>query len=303
MKTPIKSYDVRGTVLGAAALASVLLAGCAGAPVVPQGAAEARTKLARLQSDPQLGDRAPAAIKAAEVAVRTAEEPLAKSEAALGAHRVYLADRKVEIAAAMAATKYAEDQRSKLGDERDRARLEARTREADAARMDATEARESATDSANIAKQNAEQARQNAEEMQRQIAALQAEATDRGLVLTLGNVLFATGQSDVKVGATSNLNKLVTFLNQYPDRTAEIEGHTDNVGNDASNQTLSQRRAESVKSYLMKQGVGGQRLVASGKGESDPVSDNDSATGRQQNRRVVVVIDNPAPRPAAASSQ
>jgi outer membrane protein OmpA-like peptidoglycan-associated protein len=139
--------------------------------------------------------------------------------------------------------------------------------------------------------------------MERQIAALKAEATDRGLVLTLGNVLFATGKSDVQVGASSNLNKLVTFLNQYPDRTAEIEGHTDNVGRDASNQALSQRRADSVKSYLMQQGISGQRLVAMGKGESQPVTDNDSATGRQQNRRVVVVIDNPAPVPAAASSR
>jgi len=128
-----------------------------------------------------------------------------------------------------------------------------------------------------------------------QIDALQAEATDRGLVLTLGDVLFATGKSDVKVGATSNLNKLVTFLNKYPDRTVQIEGYTDNVGSEDSNQGLSQRRAESVKAYLVQQGIAGSRLTAVGMGESQPVASNDTQSGRQQNRRVVAVIDNPAP--------
>ena len=99
MSTSIQKRDYRGPALGLAALASLMLAGCAGAPVVPEGAADARTKLTRLQSDPNLGTRAPVAIKDAAAAVRTAEQPLSKADAALGAHRVYLADRKVEIAA------------------------------------------------------------------------------------------------------------------------------------------------------------------------------------------------------------
>jgi outer membrane protein OmpA-like peptidoglycan-associated protein len=205
---------------------------------------------------------------------------------------VYLADRKVEIAAAKASTRYAEDQRATLGAERDKARLDARTREADAARSDADTARATAA-----------AARRDASDMQRQLDELKAEATDRGLVLTLGDILFATGKSDVKVGAASNLNKLATFLGQYPDRTVAIEGHTDNVGSDDLNQALSQRRADSVKSYLMQQGISAQRIAASGMGESQPVTDNDSATGRQLNRRVVVVIDNPAPAPAAVTTR
>ena len=79
MNTSIQKRDYRGPALGAAALASLLLAGCAGAPVVPEGAAAARTKLTRLQSDPNLGARAPVAIKDAEAAVRTAEQPLPES--------------------------------------------------------------------------------------------------------------------------------------------------------------------------------------------------------------------------------
>ena len=113
------------------------------------------------------------------------------------------------------------------------------------------------------------------------------------MVLTLGDVLFSTGRADLKVGATSNLNRLVTFLNRYPDRTVIIEGYTDSVGGADYNLGLSQRRADSVKSYLAEQGIGAMRLTASGKGLSNPVADNNSEGGRQQNRRVEVIIATP----------
>ena len=288
MNTAYWNHSLRSPGLGTVAVASLLLAACAGTPVIPQGAAEARTKLSSLQADPTLADRAPAALKEAEVAVRAAEEPVTKKDAALGAYRVYMADRKVEIAMARASTRYAEDQRAKLGDERDRARLDARTREADAAHTEAT-----------LARNDADMARGEADELQKQIDALQAEATDRGLVLTLGDVLFATGRSEVKVGATSNLNKLVAFLNKYPDRKVQIEGYTDDVGSEDSNQGLSQRRADSVRAYLVQQGISSARLSAVGMGEGQPVADNGSESGRQQNRRVVAVIENPPPATAA----
>lgn len=291
MNTEIFNRARNGKALGAAAALSLVLAGCASAPLPPTGAAEARTKLTRLQADPNLAQRAPAALKDAEAAVNTAEQPVSKSEAALGAHRVYIADRKVEIAMARASTRYAEDQRAKIASDRDKARLDARTQEADAAKI----AADAAKLDASAARSDADAAAQKAKDLQLQIDALQAEATDRGLVLTLGDVLFATGKSDVKVGATSNLNKLVTFLNKYPDRTVQIEGYTDSVGSEDSNQGLSQRRAESVKAYLVQQGIAGSRLTAVGMGESQPVASNDTQSGRQQNRRVVAVIDNPAP--------
>jgi outer membrane protein OmpA-like peptidoglycan-associated protein len=296
MNNLINSRAFNGKALGAVAAVSLVLAGCASAPLAPPGAAEVRTKLTSLQSDPNLAERAPAAIKDAEAAVRTAEQPVSKADADLGAHRVYMADRKVEIAMARASTRYAEDQRAKLGDERDRARLDARTREADTARDDATRAEGEAA----LARTDADAAKLESEDLQRQIDALEAEATDRGLVLTLGDVLFATGKSDVKVGATSNLNKLVAFLNKYPDRNVQIEGHTDNVGSEDLNQGLSQRRAESVKAYLVQQGIAASRLTAVGMGETQPLADNGSQSGRQQNRRVVAVIENPAPATASA---
>ncbi|MCL4791192.1 MAG: OmpA family protein [Gammaproteobacteria bacterium] len=290
MNTGIPGRIRNGKALGAAAALSLVLAGCASAPLPPPGAAEARSKLTRLQSDPNLATRAPTALKDAEAAVNTAELPVSKAEAELGAHRVYIADRKVEIAMAQASTRYAEDQRAKFASERDKARLDARTQEADAAKLDASRARSEADAAAG-----------KAAELQRQIAALEAEATDRGLVLTLGDVLFATGKSEVKVGAMSNLNKLVVFLNSYPERSVQIEGHTDSVGSEDSNQGLSQRRAESVRAYLVQQGIAANRLTAVGLGENQPVASNDTQSGRQQNRRVVAIIDNPAP--ATASSK
>jgi outer membrane protein OmpA-like peptidoglycan-associated protein len=291
MNTLFRNHASYATVLTVAAAVSFTLAGCATAPLAPDGAADVRAKLTRLQTDPTLANRAPVAVQEAETAVRVAEEPLAK-DAALGAHRVYMADRKVEIAMAQASTSQAEDQRVKLGEERERSRLEARTREADLAKADADATRVAAASAAG-------EASRQADEMQRQIDALQAKATDRGLVLTLGDVMFTSGRADLKAGAASNLDRLVTFLQQNPDRKVEIEGHTDNVGGDDYNQGLSQRRADSVRSFLMQQGIDSERIVASGKGEQRPVADNESEGGRQQNRRVEVIIGNPPPAVAS----
>jgi len=291
---------VRSTLI-ATAVAAILLAGCAAAPVKPDGAMEARAKLTQLQSDPNLSSRAAAAIKDAELAVRAAEQPEPNKE--LAAHRVYLADRKVDTAKALAQARFAEDQRVALTADRDKSRLDARTREADAAKGQAATARaegaeqraaaDQARTDATAAQLAAANSEQQAAELQRQIDALHAKPTDRGLVLTLGDVLFTTGKADLKSGATGNLNKLATFLDKYPDRNVAIQGYTDSVGSEDYNQALSERRAESVKSYLTGQGIGATRLTASGKGRSDPVADNDSASGRQQNRRVEVVISNP----------
>ena len=262
-----------GRTLIAAAVASVLLAGCAAAPAAPEGASEARAKLTQLQSDPNLASRAPAAIKEADAAVRTAEQP--EADRSLGYHRVYIADRKVEIATAQAQTRYLEDQRAGITADRAAAQLESRTREVDVAREATADARE-----------------ENAE-LQRQIDALQARPTDRGLVLTLGDVLFESGRAELKPGAASNLGQLVAFLAKYPSRTVAIEGHTDSVGGDDYNLGLSQRRADSVRSHLVSRGVDAARITSMGAGESSPVAGNDTATGRQQNRRVEVIISNP----------
>jgi outer membrane protein OmpA-like peptidoglycan-associated protein len=299
-KTQHSEVTLRRTLI-ATAVASILLAACTTAPVKPDGASEARVKLTQLQSDPNLASRAAVAIKDADAAVRAAEQP--EADKALAAHRVYLADRKVDTAKALAETRFAEDQRAALTAQRDSARLDARTREADAAKGQVATARaegasqkvaadqaRSEADAAHVAVASSEA---QAAELQRQLDVLNAKPTDRGLVLTLGDVLFTTGRADLKPGATGNLSKLVAFLDKYPDRSVAIQGYTDSVGSEDSNQRLSERRADSVKSYLTGQGIGSLRLSASGKGQSDPVAGNDSAAGRQQNRRVEVIISNP----------
>jgi outer membrane protein OmpA-like peptidoglycan-associated protein len=236
---------------------AMLLAACAG-PKVPDEAVQVRNKLSQLQSDPNLASLAPVAIKEAEAAVRRAEEPI--DDKALSKHNIYLADRKVDTARALAEARYLEDQRKALGDRATAAQLDARTQEAEALR--------------------------------RQIADLNAKQTERGLIVTLGDVLFETGKADLKSNAHANLTKLVAFLNQQPERALVIEGHTDSVGSESYNQELSQRRADSVKAFLIGQGVAANRVTAVGKGESSPVASNDSSSGRQLNRRVEIVIAN-----------
>ncbi len=307
--------------LTAALVVSSILAGCATTPHSPAGAAEVRSKLTLLQSSSDLSTRAPVALKKAETAVLLAEQPEGKKDLDLGPHRVYMADQAVEIAIAKAKTRYAEDQRAGLSEARGKARLDARTREADQARdaaelarsdadiakVDADNARseaDMARDDAALIQSEADQNRVNADaaaeqaavaaaELQRQIDTLKAEATERGLVLTLGDLLFAFDSSELKSGGTITLDRLVTFLNQYPERRVAIEGHTDNVGSNDYNQQLSQRRAESVSRYLQNKGIAIARLDAKGMGKDAPLVSNDSESGRQQNRRVELIIDNP----------
>ncbi|HEX2790475.1 MAG TPA: OmpA family protein [Steroidobacteraceae bacterium] len=302
----------------AAAVAAVLLTACATAPVEPDGAAALRARLTQLQSDPQLGSRAPLAMEQANIAVTAAEKP--ETDRVRSAHLEFMADRKISIARAEAESQLSVDQRKGLTEQREAMRLQARTQEADAANRRANMAQANAADQQQLAdaansraalaqanasdqEQQADAARaataaatadaaRQADELQRQIDGLQARVTDRGLVLTLGDVLFASGMANLNSGGDAHLGKLAVFLNKYMDRTALIVGYTDNIGGEDYNLGLSQRRADSVKSFLVQQGIDSSRLSASGKGKGSPVADNSSATGRQQNRRVEVIIEN-----------
>jgi outer membrane protein OmpA-like peptidoglycan-associated protein len=283
----IKTTRTFSRTLVATAVAAALITACASVPVKPAGSAEVRSKLTQLQANADLANRAPVAMKDADAAVRAAENP--QADKSLAQHLVFMADRKVDTARALAATSLAEDQRATLSQQREKARLDARTHEADAAKDQVATARASAASSQ---LQNAELQKQAAE-MQRLLDEMHAKATERGVVLTLGDVLFTTGKAELTAAGNGNLNKLAAFLGQYPNRTVLIEGYTDNVGSEDYNQGLSQRRADGVKSYLVGQGVGIVRLTSLGKGESDPVADNNSSEGRQLNRRVEVVISEP----------
>src|SRR4051794_38846108 len=215
----------------ALAVAAALLAGCATAPQTSTGAVNARNKLTQLQSNPDLANRAAIAMKDADAAVRAAEMP--QKDEALAQHLALIADRKVDTAKALAETALAEDQRTALNEQREKARLDARTHEADVAknqvavaRADSAEQKLAADQSradADAARAAASSSQQQSADLQRQIDEMHAKVTDRGVVLTLGDVLFTSGQADLKTAATGNLNKLVGFLNKYPDRTVVVE--------------------------------------------------------------------------------
>lgn len=259
----------------------LILGGCASAPKTPEGAVAARDKLTQLQNDPTLASKVSVAIRTADTAVKEAEIP--RKDKALSDHLVFVAAREVDVAWAQAKTRHLEDQRAGLTEQRNTERLDSRTREADQAQNAAEQAR-----------LDADMAREDSDALRRQIAELNAKETERGLVVTLGDMLFETGNSQLKGSAAENLAKLSSFLKAYPDRTLMIEGHTDNVGSEDSNLSLSQRRAESVRTYLLEQGISNNRLGAYGKGENSPVASNDSVSGRALNRRVEVIIANPS---------
>lgn len=303
----------------ASAVASLILVACSATPIKPDTVNIARIKLTQLQSNQQLAKQAPVAMKEAEDAVRAAEAPQSDKEKA--EHLMYIAERKVDTTQALAESRLMINQRAELSRQRESARLDARTKEVDIARSNAETARMetqtaqmeadtarsraeserqktlAAQQESALAQQQSAMAQQETADLQRQIAELNAKPTERGLVVTLGDVLFDTGKAVLKSDANTNLSKLAAFLNKYPDRTVLIEGHTDTVGNEDYNKALSQRRADSVKVWLMKLGVKSDRLVTSGNGELSPVSSNDTASGRQLNRRVEVIIENSSATP------
>jgi outer membrane protein OmpA-like peptidoglycan-associated protein len=163
--------------------------------------------------------------------------------------------------------------------ERDQIMLAARNREVQNAKM--------ATD---VAVDQRNQATAETARLQAEVDQLKATPTPRGLVLTLGDVLFDTGRAELNPGAGRKLDQLAQFLSEHKDRRVQIDGFTDSVGTDAYNEDLSQRRADAVKAALLSRGVDASRIGTEGYGKAYPVANNNDSGGRQLNRRVEVVI-------------
>lgn len=165
--------------------------------------------------------------------------------------------------------------------------LKARDREVALNVQNANDARQLAADS----EQQLNAANKEVSSLENELADLKAKRTERGLVLTLGDVLFDTGQAVLRSGAYGTLDRLASALKDKPARNVLIEGHTDNVGSDTNNQQLSQHRAAAVQSALLQRGVASNQIQAMGKGESMPIATNESEGGRQQNRRVELIFN------------
>jgi len=169
--------------------------------------------------------------------------------------------------------------------DRDQILLQARERETQQAKAEAATARNTAA----ATQAELTNARQ-------ELQSLQAKQTDRGMVMTLSDVLFDTGRATLKPGATRDLDRLAQALKDNPNTRVKIEGFTDSVGSDSYNQGLSERRAQAVADALQMRGVPADRLQAEGLGKEFPVASNDSQAGRQQNRRVEIVFSDDSGR-------
>lgn len=275
----------------------LLAAGCASTRTNP-GVEEARAAVAAARNNPEVVRHARVELERAEARLVEADDALRKGEdTPIVEHIALLARNHAQIAEAIAGRRVAELGTDEAGAERERVRLEIRTAQLEAERARA----EQAQLSAQAAQASAETAQRSAEEAQARAAALEAEAaslaeeleakrTERGLVLTLGDVLFDTGRAELKPGAMPTIDTLGRFLQENPERTAQVEGYTDSVGTDEYNLTLSQRRADAVRTAILARGVNPERVSARGLGESQPVASNDDPGGRQMNRRVEIVI-------------
>ncbi|HEX9172497.1 MAG TPA: OmpA family protein [Telluria sp.] len=302
---------MKQTFLKSAVFASaIFLAACSSAPISTSMLDQARADFVAANNNPSVSSYAPLEFKQASDALNDANRAAAQREDLATIDRLaYLAKQRIATAQEVARGKAAEADIANAGRERDQVRLQARTAEADRARRDAAAAQADAANAnqqAAAAQQQAAMAQQqamDAQEQTRQLQAraaqmevilveLQAKKTDRGMVITIGDVLFATNQAELTPGGMSTLRKLADVMGQNPGRTVLVEGFTDSTGSSAHNQELSQRRANAVAMALASMGVPRERIAMRAYGEAFPVAANDSATNRQLNRRVEIVLSN-----------
>jgi outer membrane protein OmpA-like peptidoglycan-associated protein len=290
---------------------------------MPQALVDARAIVDAAGNDADMVRLAPVQLDEAEEAIKQAEAIwYQEKDTDEAGHQAYLVIRRVEIARVVTAGAKAMEEGRALARQREAVLLEIRTAEADrallAAEKRAEEARrdraaaEQARTEAEQARTEADQARTEAAQaraeaaalaeserkLREELAELQAKETERGIILTLGDVLFDVDEAGLKAGATQSLARLVRFLKEYPDRQVLVEGHTDSTGTEEYNLGLSQRRADSVVQFLTLNGVAPERAIATGYGQTYPVAGNETAEGRQLNRRVEIVILDPGEKAA-----
>lgn len=261
-----------------AALLSVVgaLAGCAATPTAELQ--QARSSYQAAARDPHVPTYAPVALRDAEQALRRAEDAAGNDRDSVP-HLAYIAQQRVDIARAQAQKAMATKRVDELAQQRDEVLLQARGQRAAQAQQQVQQAEQAAF-----------QAQQRAERLEQELRDLQAKETERGTEISLPDVLFAVNRAELKPGALLNMRPLIDYLRDNPDRDLLIEGHTDASGSDEHNLELSQARAAAVRDFFIAQGIAPERLTIQGYGERFPVAPNDNAAGRQENRRVNIVV-------------
>lgn len=245
---------------------AVLVGACSSAPKTTSLLEQARTDYAAAQSNPTVVSYAPVELKQAGDALQQANAASDNRDKANKIDQLaYVAKQKTAVAQEVAKQKAAEANVDSAATEREQMRLAQRTAEADRARA-------------------------RAAQLEAQLADMAAKKTERGMVVTLGDVLFGTNLARLNPGGMRTVQKLASFMQQNPERTVLIEGFTDSTGSEAHNQQLSERRADAVRNALLGMGVSGDRIATRGYGESHPVAANDTAQNRRLNRRVEIVI-------------
>ncbi|MBV8465186.1 MAG: DUF4398 and OmpA-like domain-containing protein [Burkholderiales bacterium] len=249
-----------------AVMTAALLAGCASTPTNNADLDQAKQAYTAASNDALVLKHAPSELESAHLALDRADKNWKQEHDAEETHHLaYIAQQRVKIAEQAAMGRDADARIAQSTTNREKLIADARTVEAD-------------------------QAKARAAALQRELEALSAKQTDRGMVITLHDVLFDTGRANLKEGGMDMVNRLAAVLREYPDRRVLIEGHTDSTGSGIVNQALSEHRADAVKLALQNDGIAGDRIDTHGYGASKPVASNRTSAGRQQNRRVEIVI-------------
>lgn len=277
------------------------LAACSTLPESVGELEDARQLVSAVDRDPVAAEVAGQNLTRAKQALQRAEEAYDEGEDLEDIrHHAYVAARYAEIAQERAAESRARTAIEQSEATRTRVLLQARERQAAEARMLAEARGEEAERSMAEAERQRERAEMAVAEASRladelanietELENVKAEQTERGLVLTLSDVLFDTAEATLKPGADQAIDRLAAFLQESPDRALLIEGHTDARGTEAFNEDLSERRANAVRDALVAQGIDPQRLRTVGLGEGYPVATNDTVAGQQENRRVEIIV-------------